>query len=144
MTTRLRRGTSTATMARDGDIDLVPKAGQAVNVVGLSVTGRSVPYATKTVLAPSATPTVDSSLGDFFTLTPAENETINATTVGVNGQRLFLKVLTSGVTSYTLTFGTNFKSTGTLATGTTTAKIFMLSFLSDGTNYIETSRTTAM
>jgi hypothetical protein len=110
---------------------------------GASVTGRFVGYSTKTALTPAATVTLASTGGNFFTLTPGEDETINATTVGVQGQLLFLEVVTSGTTSRTLTFGTNFKSTGTLATGTTSAKTFMLQFLSDGTNYVEVTRTTA-
>jgi hypothetical protein len=123
---------------RTGDVTLTPKTGKKV-----SVTGQFAPYSTKAALTPGATVTVDPTLGDFFTLTPAQDEAINATVVGVQGQMLFIKVLTSGVTSYTLTFGTNFKSTGTLATGTTTAKIFLIHFLSDGTNWIEVGRTAA-
>lgn len=109
----------------------------------ITVSGQFAPYSTKTALTPGATVTINSTLGDFFTLTPGEDETINATTVGAQGQRLFLQVVTSGTTSRTLTFGTNFKSVGTLATGTTTAKTFMVSFISDGTNYVEVSRTAA-
>jgi hypothetical protein len=43
-----------------------------------------------------------------------------------------------------MTFGTGFKSKGTLATGTVTAKTFAIEFISDGTNLIETGRTVAM
>lgn len=66
------------------------------------------------------------------------------TTVPAAGTVCKLIILTSGTTSYTMTFGTGFKSTGTLATGTTTAKYFVVSFISNGTFVIETSRTTAM
>ena len=45
---------------------------------------------------------------------------------------------------FTITFGCGLKSTGTLATGTTTARIFAISFISDGTNLYETGRTIAM
>ncbi len=109
----------------------------------VSVANQFVPFATKTALTPGANVTVTSTLGDFFTLTPGEAENINATTVGAQGQMLVLEVITSGVTSYTLTFNTNFKSTTTLATGTTTAKVFVVTFISDGTNYVEVSRTAA-
>ena len=123
---------------KTGAVTITPKTGQKVKV-----TGQYVPYSTKTALTAGATVTVDSTLGDFFTLTPAQDETINATTVGAQGQILIIKILTSGTSSFTLTFGTNFKSTGTLATGTVTAKTFMVAFLSDGTNYIELFRTAA-
>ncbi len=66
------------------------------------------------------------------------------TTVPSAGLRCQLLILTSGASSYTITFGTGFRTTGTLATGTTTARYFMLSFISDGTVLVETSRTTAM
>lgn len=123
---------------RDGSVTIAPKLAKAV-----TISGAFVPYSTKTALTPAAAVTVNSTLGNFFTLTPGEDETINATTVGAQGQVLIIKVLTSGTTSRTLTFGTNFKSTGTLATGTTTAKTFMIAFLSDGTNYVELFRTAA-
>lgn len=66
------------------------------------------------------------------------------TTVAPAGSYASIIVETSGTTSYTITFGTGFKSAGTLATGTVTAKTFVISFVSDGTNMIETSRTVAM
>jgi hypothetical protein len=53
-------------------------------------------------------------------------------------------VQTSGTTSRVITFGTGFKAVGTLATGTTTNRQFVVSFVSDGTNMIETGRTAAM
>lgn len=80
---------------------------------------------------------------DVAKVTPTANRTYT-TTVPTAGQRKTLIVLTSGTSSYTLTFGTGFKTTGTLATGTVTAKVFVVNFVSDGTSLIETSRTTAM
>lgn len=81
------------------------------------------------------------------THTPTVAETINfasPSSVGTVGVDIFLKVVTSGATSYTLTFGANTKSQGTLATGTTTGKTFVVEFVSDGTNWVEAGRTTAM
>jgi hypothetical protein len=66
------------------------------------------------------------------------------TTVPASGVRCNLIVLTSGATSYTMTFGTGFKTTGTLATGVATARYFVFDFISDGTSLIEVSRTIAM
>lgn len=80
-----------------------------------------------------------------YLLTPAQDETIAATTTGaVAGKTYHIRVLTSGTSTYTLTFGSNFKSTGTLATGATSAKTFVVSFLFDGSNFVEVARTTAM
>lgn len=66
------------------------------------------------------------------------------TTIATAGSITSLIIVTSGATSYTITFGTGFKTTGTLATGTTTAKTFVLAFVSDGTTMTEISRTVAM
>jgi hypothetical protein len=98
---------------------------------------------TLTAITPSATPSIDASLSDVYTLTPGEDETISITN-GAAYQPITLIILTSGVTSRTLTFGTGFKSTGTLATGTSTGKYFVIEFICDGTNCYEKSRTTAM
>jgi len=66
------------------------------------------------------------------------------TTVPAAGTRCTLIVLTSGTISYTMTFGTGFKTTGTLATGTVSARYFIFQFISDGTSVIEASRTVAI
>jgi hypothetical protein len=76
-------------------------------------------------------------------VTPTATATYT-TTVPAAGIRCSLIILTSGVTSYTITFGTGFRTTGTLATGTTTARRFVISFISDGTTLTEYSRTAAM
>jgi hypothetical protein len=76
-------------------------------------------------------------------VTPTATATFT-TTVPSAGIRCSLIILTSGATSYTITFGTGFRTTGTLATGTTTARRFVISFISDGTTLTEYSRTTAM
>jgi hypothetical protein len=76
-------------------------------------------------------------------VTPNATGTFTTTVPGA-GTACTLIIVTSGTTSYTMTFGTGFKSTGTLATGTVTAKTFVISFISDGTSVIETARTVAM
>jgi len=134
----IARTGSAISIADTGAISIAPKSGKRT-----TVTRGFVPYSTKTVLTPGANVTVDSTLGNYFTLTPAEAENINATTVGAQGQPLIIEVVTSGTNSYVLTFNTNFKSTGTLTTGTVSAKTFVISFLSNGTNYVETGRTAA-
>jgi hypothetical protein len=79
-----------------------------------------------------------------ITITPTGACTFNASG-GIAGQRITFVITTSGTTSFTLTWGTNFKTTATLATGTTTAKKFCVSFVCvDGTQWVETGRTAAM
>jgi hypothetical protein len=76
-------------------------------------------------------------------VTPTATATYT-TTVPAAGTQCTLLVLTAGASSFTLTFGTGFKPTATLATGTTAARVFAVSWLSDGTNLYETARTVAM
>jgi hypothetical protein len=76
-------------------------------------------------------------------VTPTATATFTST-VPAAGAICVLSILTSGTSSYTITFGTGFKSTGTLATGTVSARYFNITFVSDGTNLIEMSRTTAI
>jgi hypothetical protein len=79
----------------------------------------------------------------FVQVTPTATGTFT-TTVPVVGTSCTLIVLTSGTTSYTMTFGTGFRTTSTLATGTTSARRFVIQFVSDGTSLIESGRTTAI
>lgn len=95
-------------------------------------------------LTAGATVTLTPTTVNTFTLTPGEDETINCSSVPAAGTPVRLIITTSGTTSRTLTFNTGFKTTGTLATGTTSAKVFTISFISNGTLLVETSRTTAM
>jgi hypothetical protein len=66
------------------------------------------------------------------------------TTVPAAGVRCSVMVLTAATSSYVITFGSGFKPVGTLATGTTTARVFVVNFISNGTNLYETGRTAAM
>lgn len=93
--------------------------------------------------ATTGTMTVNMGNADAQTVTPTGACTFNASG-GQAGNKSSFVVTTSGTSSFTLTFGTNFKTTGTLATGTVSGKTFTISFAYDGTNWCETSRTTAM
>lgn len=95
------------------------------------------------VLAASGGDALDPTKSSLFTVTPTASETITASSAPV-GAYVSIVVTTSGTSSFTLTFGTNFKTTGTLATGTVSAKVFTITFVGDGTNMNEVARTTAM
>jgi hypothetical protein len=71
-------------------------------------------------------------------------DTTLTTTVPAAGAQALVIIVTSGTTSRTVTFGTGFATTGTLATGTAASRRFVVSFISDGTRLIECSRTTAI
>lgn len=95
------------------------------------------------VLTPGAT--VAATLGGIkvLTLTPAQSCTINATG-GANNQSAIFEITTSGTSSFTITFGTNFKAQGTLATGTVSGKVFVVQFTNIAGTWTELARTTAM
>jgi hypothetical protein len=85
------------------------------------------------------------AFGSYNVVKVTPNATASyTTTVPAAGTRLTLIVLTSGTSSYVITFSTGFKTTGTLTTGTTSARYFMVSFVSDGTYVLETARTVAI
>lgn len=101
--------------------------------------------ATAATSATTGTMTVNMPNGDkVYTITPTGACTFNGSG-GKAGARCTFVVTTSGTSSFTLTWGTNFKVVGTLATGTVTAKVFAVSFVcKDGTLWVETGRTVAM
>lgn len=79
----------------------------------------------------------------MITITPTGACTFNASG-GVAGQVITFLVTTSGTTSFVLTFGTNFRKVGTLATGTTSARFFSVTFICiNGTTWQEIARTAA-
>ncbi len=122
--------------------------GSLITLLGATNISGNIPFAntagsSAATSATTGTMTV-SMTTPLITITPSGACTFNASG-GAIGQCITFVVTTSGVSSFTLTWGTNFKTTATLATGTTTNKKFAVSFLClDGTTWVETGRTTAM
>ncbi len=81
------------------------------------------------------------SVHEIYKITPTGDTTFTATAAIGPLSMIFT---TTGSTAYTLTFGTGFTSTGTLSTGVTGAKTFVVQFIGDGSKYYEVSRTGAM
>lgn len=81
----------------------------------------------------------------IITCTPTGSITFNGTN-GVVGQMVTFVITTSGTTIFTITFGTSYKTTSTLSTGTTSGKVFLLTFLCTAATptWSEMARTTAM
>jgi hypothetical protein len=92
----------------------------------------------------AATMSIDPTIAPIFRWTPTQAETVNVTSGGKPGQRMTWIIDTAGVASFNVTPGTNTRSTGALATGTTAARRFTLVFESDGITWNELSRTAAM
>ena len=89
-------------------------------------------------LTSGATVTLDASLGNVFTLTPLETCTINLTNRQA-GRKLLVEILSNGQGAV-VTFGTNFKSNGTVSSGVVSGKAFVVGFYDDGTNALEIGR----
>jgi hypothetical protein len=121
----------------------VASLGITFPAVGGTATPTQIQTAAAALSATTGTVSLDPTVTETFTVTPSGAMTINAASAP-SGATVVLVITTSGTSSFTLTFGTNFKTTGTLATGTVSGKVFTISFTSDGTNLNETSRTVAM
>ena len=94
--------------------------------------------------APATTGTMSIPMTSrIVTITPTGACTFNAAIAGGIGQEVTFAITTSGTSSFTLTWGTNFRKVGTLATGTTSARFFTVTFISDGTRWWEQCRTAA-
>jgi len=81
---------------------------------------------------------------DIKTITPTGACTFNASG-GTIGNIITFHITTSGTTSRVLTFGTNFRKTTTLSTGTTSGRFFSITFRCiDGTIWSEICRTAVL
>lgn len=90
-----------------------------------------------------ASPTsVDVTLASCFTVTTVNatgSVTFNATAGGTSGQEMTILITNDATSAKTITFGTNFLSTGTL-TASAASRHTSIVFKSDGTNWYETGR----
>ena len=87
--------------------------------------------------------TANMTTARVLTITPTGACTFNASG-GTAGHEVTFAITTSGTSSFTLTFGTNFRKAGTLATGTVSARFFSVTFVCiNGTIWQEIARTAA-
>lgn len=94
-------------------------------------------------MAPAAT-VVPFNLAHLVSLTPAATVTLTAG-VPPAATVVQLRLIQATTAAKTITFGAGFKPvTATLALGTTANRQFVVTWVSDGTNLIETARTAAM
>lgn len=120
---------------KEHDADGVPVLAQPTSE-DLDWNDASFPFTT-------GTNTWDPGTATAWLLTPTGDMTINVSSV-LPGKPVWLIITTSGTTPRTLTFGTNTKTTGTLNTGSVSAKKFIVHFYWDSLTLYEVSRTTAM
>lgn len=84
----------------------------------------------------------NSSLHTTTTTAAVGDATINASGAGVAGQVIYIIITNDATAGRTITFGTNFKPNGTLLG--TVSKSAVITFISDGSNLYEVSRTTGL
>lgn len=102
---------------------------------------QSIPAGTTAATSATTGTMTVSMTTDIVTITPTGACTFNASG-GTTGRELTFSITTSGVSTFTLTWGTNFRKTGTLATGATSARFFTVTFRClDGTVWSEIART---
>jgi hypothetical protein len=103
---------------------------------GLAFPGQSPAYANPLTLVTSgpAGPT----LFDITTTAGVGNSTFNASTPGVSGQVLLVRINNDATSARTITFGTNLRSTGTVVG--TASKAITVTFISNGAAWVEASR----
>jgi hypothetical protein len=93
------------------------------------------PILTGSAATPATTGTMTINMTTaVITITPTGACTFNAANGGTAGQHVTFAITTSGTSSFTLTWGTNYRKTGTLATGTTSARFFAVTFVCVGSN----------
>ncbi len=109
------------------------------------VIGQCLTKTATNAVGTGTTPDLDCSLGDDWTYTPTQSAALTASNIQPN-QLVTILYLTSGTNSYTSTFGSGFATTGTLASGSSDAKYFVIQFKGNaaGTMLLQQSRTTAM
>ena len=111
---------------------------------GVTATTGQIRVTTPGSLTPTGTVTLDASTAQLFTYAVSNlvtTETINATNYTTVGYMVYL-VVTPNTVACTITFGTGFKKTATLGTGTAgTGGRFVVTFISDGSFLCEVSRT---
>lgn len=81
-------------------------------------------------------------LNKTTTINAVGNATINLSGGGVAGQMIVVMIINDATSGKTVTFGTFFKPSATV--GGTASKVAVVTFISDGNNFYETSRTTGL
>lgn len=89
--------------------------------------------------AVGATISLDTSIAVNFEWIPGQAETVNVLTPGKPGQEMVISLLTSGVTSYAVTLGTNFSTASVINTGNVSGQRLVSRFISNGMSWIPIS-----
>lgn len=121
--------------------------GTATNAVVFDATQKASfngPLVQKVSALTYASPTsVDVTLANVYTVTTVNatgSVTFNATGAGTSGQPMTIIITNDATSAKTITFGSNFTANGTL-TASGASKKTTIQFISDGSSFVEVSRT---
>lgn len=107
-------------------------------------TGQVMLSSASSALTPGVAVTLTVGLSNNYTDTPTDNEdqTITFSGAGTAGDVINVIFTTAGTADEVITFhATLVSSTGTLTCGTTAARYYVVTFISNGTHWFEVSRT---
>ncbi len=97
-----------------------------------------------TINLTDANQTITPTGSQINTMSPAQDRTITFSGTGANiGSRVYI-YLTSTGTSRTITFAGNCLKAGTITTDATSGRVNVVTFIFNGTNWVETARTSAL
>jgi hypothetical protein len=111
---------------------------------GHAIRGRALNDLTITTVSAGGVASIDLREGDYYEWPVTEDATVNITAFTAGFNQKFTLRLFATATSRTITFGTGFKTTGVLVTGTDATKRFVITFDVDGTVAVEQFRTGAL
>lgn len=115
----------------------ITKAEIEAKLTGVITThSHALPNPIVTALATSGTIAVPMTSADVFTIIPSGACTFTTTSFLI-GKRVTFMIKTNGTTARILTWGTGFKASTTLSTGTVSGKYFTVTFICNGTYWIE-------
>ncbi len=142
---------TSATSSITGGFIVAATAGTAATSVGIgggninaggSITFGKTVVSTPTSLTYASPTSVDVTLASCYTVTTVNatgSVTFNATAGGTAGQEMTIIITNDATSAKTITFGTNFNTTGTL-TASAVSRRTTITFKSDGTTFHETGR----
>lgn len=98
---------------------------------------------TTLTLAATGNQVVDASRNSFFTISPTASLTLTPANTHI-GQEITINIRQTTTTAHVITFGTGFRSVGTLTMGTVANNVFIIRFIATPDGIVEISRTAAI
>ena len=119
----------------------LPTTKTALTTIKDIICGKVLSGSTSTAVTASGATAIDASLNNVFAVNVTATTTVSISN-HLPGQVITFIVAGGGSGNPVMTFGTGFKSTGTLTC--TDAATFTISFISNGTSVFQIARSTAL